>query len=114
MSAFALPISPPPLTDTASQTYGTLRYRSVVSGQWSVVRRSLASLSSQQTLQHPRNLRIGVAPCSRLLRGRVAEILGIAAPQPRLIGRTKRHHQIALKLQPRPAQPPHALHQKSA
>ena len=29
MSAFALPISPPPLTGMASQTYGTLRYRAL-------------------------------------------------------------------------------------
>jgi hypothetical protein len=29
MSAFALPIPPPPLTGTASQAYGTLRYRAL-------------------------------------------------------------------------------------
>ena len=44
--------------------------------------------------------------------GRIAEILGIAAPQPRLVGRAQRHHQIALELHPRSAQPPRTLHQK--
>jgi hypothetical protein len=52
MSAFALLIPPPPLTGMASQAYRTLRYRSVVSCQFSGVRQV-----GPQALQHAGDFR---------------------------------------------------------
>ena len=57
------------LSTTSMSSQGRrARYRSVVSGQWSVVRRMLLTLplSGQQALQHPRDLRQGGAPCRDL------------------------------------------------
>ena len=90
MSAFALPIPPRLLTDTASQAYGTLRYRTVVSCQASVFRQVFT-----QAMQHSSDLAQFVLPGEGLLAGDVAEIGGVVAPQSRFVGRPDRHRQIA-------------------
>ena len=74
MSAFALLISPAPLTGTPSQTYRTLRYRTVVSCQSSVFRQAVP-----QTVQHPRDLRKSVLPPQRHRTRHIRQIGGIIA-----------------------------------
>src|ERR1700733_4495538 len=109
MSAFALPIPPPPLTGMASQAYGTLRYQAVVSCQFSGFRQVGA-----QALQHARDL--DEFPLPGLREGWLdeVEIFGVAAPEPCFVGRTDRHHHIAPELGIRSGLPTTAFDQKSA
>src|SRR5579863_8007655 len=83
MSAFALPISPAPLTGTPSQTYGTLRYRTVVSCRSSVFRQVVA-----KAVQHAGDLGEFVLPGASRGERDVLKICGVVAPQPRFVGRT--------------------------
>jgi hypothetical protein len=53
MSAFALPISPEEVTLLPSQTYGTLRYRSVISCQLSAIRETF-----HKAIQHAADFRM--------------------------------------------------------
>src|SRR5471030_2230269 len=107
MSAFALPIPPPPLTGMASQAYGTLRYQAVVSYQLSGFRQMLA-----QALQHARDLRQLVLPGLRPGRIGQIEIGGVAAPKPCLVRRTDRHDDIAPELSIRSRLPTTPFNQK--
>ncbi len=71
-------------------------------------------LSSQQALQHPRDLLEGGTPCRNLFAWGIAEILGILAPEPRFVRRSQRHDDIALELPARRARPAHTLRKKGA
>ena len=68
-----------PSRDAASPAYGTLRYRSVVSCQSSVFRKTISEGRSQ-AVQHPRDLRQLRLPSLRLGRRRQSKVGGIAAP----------------------------------
>src|SRR5665213_984139 len=105
MSAFALPISPPPLTGMASQTYGTLRYRTVVSCRSSVFRQVVS-----ETVRHSRDLGEFVLPGKGSLARHVPEIGGVVAPQSRFIGRTGRHREIAAEFDVRARLPASPFH----
>src|ERR1700722_13901211 len=107
MSAFALPISPPPLTGMASQTYGTPRYRTVVSCRSSVFRQVVS-----KAVQHAGDLGEFVLPGASRGERDVLKIGGIVAPQSGFIGRTDRHREIAAEFDVGSRLPAGALHQE--
>ena len=115
MSAFALPIPPERVTPSPSQAYGTLRYRSVLRRQSSVVRGGAAwGDMVSQARQHTDNVSVlGLPPLCLAVLG-VTEIGGVAAPQPAFFRRSQRHDHIAPKFGIRPGLPSAAFDQQRA
>src|SRR5690606_1029195 len=100
MSSFALPIPPGALTGLPSPAYGTLRYRSVIRYQLSVLRRIKAG---NEALEHLGNFQVLASPPLPRRLVNIAEVEAVAHPHLHLVRRAHRHRQIAPELRIRSA-----------
>src|SRR5215471_816384 len=104
MSAFALPMPPPPLARELRRPTERSATTPEDRGQISDI-----GCGPGQTLQHAGDLPVLVLPALGDITIDIAKIASIKGPHLHLVGRARRHHQKAAELGLRPALPAEAL-----